>query len=136
MLCGCSYIFFNLYACLWINVTDRDGPTTHSTTISSINRVWEGPHNWTVRRRMVFCRIGRHLNRSDRTVRMCCGQTKCEDIHARWMGSGRGRQTIRRKDRLIERQTQTKAIASSFTIHAVVASALQNHASTHTISRR
>ena len=67
---------------------------------------------------------------------MCCDQWACESTHAWRPGSGRGRQTTRREDRLIARQARTTPTASSSSIHAAVAGALRNRVSTRTISRR
>ena len=96
MLCSCSCTFFHLHACLWVPVTDRDAHPMLLTDIRTINRVWEGQHQWAVGRGWSYRLIARHLNHSDQIVKMCWNQWERESTQVLRMGSERGRQATRR----------------------------------------
>ncbi|GFU25146.1 transposable element Tcb2 transposase [Trichonephila clavipes] len=81
-------------------------------------------------------RVARQLGRSDYFVRRCWDQWIRDISFTRRPGSGCPRQTIRREDRHIVRNTHVQPTASSAAIEAQVAPSLGAPVSFRTIRRR
>ncbi|GFY24363.1 transposable element Tcb2 transposase [Trichonephila clavipes] len=81
-------------------------------------------------------RVARQLGRSDSVVRRCWDQWMREMSFTRSSGLGCPRQTSRREDRHIIRNTRVQLTASSATIQAQVAPAVGHPVSSRTIRRR
>ncbi|GFW90017.1 transposable element Tcb2 transposase [Trichonephila clavipes] len=81
-------------------------------------------------------RVAHQLGRSDCDVRRCWDQWIREMSFKRRPGSGRPRQTSRREDRHIVRNSCVKPTASSAAIQAQVAPSLGAPVSSRTIRRR
>ncbi|GFX30517.1 transposable element Tcb2 transposase [Trichonephila clavipes] len=81
-------------------------------------------------------RVARQLGRSDCVVRRCWNQWIREMSFTRKSGSGHPRQTSRREDRHIVKNTRVQPTASSVTIQAQVAPSLGPPVSSRTIRRR
>ena len=111
--------FFHFHKCLWVSVTDSIGSTTHSKAMRTVNRVSQRPHHWTEGRRMVLPHhmIGRHMNRFDGTVNMCCDQWEHVLTHGEEAPDA-GWQITRRVGCVIECTARTTTTTSA--IHAEV----------------